>query len=226
MQDVPLYVSLIFILTTALTLFLFIRATNPPKIVVVGLILWLALQAYLGYSGFYLGVTTNPFRFLLAAPPTIVLILSVFISKKGRSWTQTLSIKTLTLIHIVRIPVELVLYLLFLYKMIPELMTFSGRNFDILAGVTAPIIYYLAFYRKAIGRTGLLLWNIFCLLLLLSIIGNAVLSTPIPIQQFAFDQPNLAILHFPVVWLPTFVVPVVLFSHVVSIYRLIKAEIH
>lgn len=225
MQDVPFYVSFVFILTTILTLFLFVRATNPPKSVIVSLTLWLALQAYLAYSGFYLDVSSNPIRFLLAAPPALVLILAVFISAKGKSWVQTLSLKTLTLIHMVRIPVELVLYWLFLSKMVPELMTFSGRNFDILAGITAPIIYYFAFYRKAIGRKGLLAWNIICLLLLLNIIVNAILSTPIPIQQFAFEQPNLAILNFPVVWLPTFVVPIVLFSHFVAISRLLKSDI-
>lgn len=224
MENVPIYVSLVFILTTALTFFLFIRATNPPKVVIGGFMIWLVLQAYLAYSGFYLGVSTNPFKFLLAAPPALLLILGIFISEKGRSWVQTLSIKTLTLIHVVRIPVELTLYWLFLYKIVPELMTFSGRNFDILAGITAPFIYYLAFFKKAIGRKGLLLWNIVCLVLLLNIIINAILSTPIPIQQFAFEQPNFAILHFPMVWLPTFVVPIVLFSHFVAIYRLSLPE--
>ena len=220
MQDVPFYVSLTFILTTMLTLFLFIRATNSPKVVVFGLILWLSLQTYLANSGFYLEVSTEPFRFLLAAPPALMLILGVFISKKGRTWINTLSLKTLTLLHIVRIPVEIVLYWFFLSKMLPELMTFSGRNFDIMAGITAPIIYYLVFWRKTVGKKGLLIWNIVCLGLLLSIIFNAILSVPIPIQQFAFNQPNVAILYFPLVWLPTFVVPVVLFSHFVAIYRL------
>jgi len=104
-------------------------------------------------------------------------------------------------------------------------MTFSGRNFDILAGITAPFVYYFVFFKKSISKKGLLIWNIICLLLLLNIVVNAILSTPIPIQQFAFDQPNLAILHFPMVWLPTFVVPAVLFSHIVAIYRLTYSKI-
>lgn len=224
MQDVPLYVSLVFILTTILTLVLFLRATHPSKTVVVGLILWLVLQAYLAYTGFYLEIATEPYRFLLAAPPALLLILGVFVSKKGRNWVHMISLKALTIIHVVRIPVELVLYWLFLYKMVPELMTFSGRNFDILAGISAPIVYYFAFVKKAIGRNGLLFWNVICLLLLLNIVANAILATPMPIQQFAFDQPNLAILHLPMVWLPTFVVPVVLFSHLVAISRLLRTK--
>jgi len=41
-------------------------------------------------------------------------------------------------------------------------------------------------------------------------------------QLFAFDQPNIAILYFPFVWLPSFIVMTVLFSHLISIRRLVK----
>jgi len=54
----------------------------------------------------------------------------------------------------------------------------------------------------------------------LNIVINAILSVPTPIQQFAFDQPNIAILYFPFTWLPCFIVPAVLLSHIVSIKKL------
>ena len=60
--------------------------------------------------------------------------------------------------------------------------------------------------------------------LLANIVINAILSSPFPLQQFAFDQPNIAILYFPFSWLPTFVVPVVLFCHLASIRQLLKKE--
>jgi len=51
---------------------------------------------------------------------------------------------------------------------------------------------------------------------------NALFSAPSPIQKFAFDQPNIAILNFPFSWLPTFIVPIILFGHLTSIRQLIK----
>lgn len=132
--------------------------------------------------------------------------------------------KLLTLLHVVRIPVELVLYSLFIYKQVPELMTFEGRNFDILAGLSAPFIYYFGFIKKKINQKVILLWNIACLGLLFNIVVNAVLSTPVPFQQFAFDQPNAAILYFPFVWLPGCIVPLVLFSHLVVIKRILRSK--
>ncbi|MCU0324429.1 MAG: hypothetical protein MUF45_04125 [Spirosomaceae bacterium] len=127
----------------------------------------------------------------------------------------------LTVIHTIRIPVEIVLYWLFLNKAIPELMTFEGRNFDILVGITAPIIYFFVFVKQTWGKSALIIWNIFSLGLLLNIIINGMLSAPTPFQQFGFEQPNIAVLHFPFMFLPGCIVPIALFSHLSSIRQLI-----
>lgn len=133
-----------------------------------------------------------------------------------------LDLKWLTLLHVIRVPVELILYALFMHQAIPELMTFTGRNWDILAGLTAPLVYYFGFVRKTLGLKYILLWNVFCLGLLLNIVVNALLSAPLPFQQFAFEQPNRALFHFPFIWLPAYVVPVVLLSHLIVIYKTVK----
>jgi hypothetical protein len=135
---------------------------------------------------------------------------------------DSLPLRNITWVNIVRIPVELCLYLLFVNKAVPELMTFEGRNWDILSGISVPIIILLAFRNGKIKHGLLLLWNVLCLLLLLNIVTNALLSAPFPIQKFAFEQPNIAIINFPFSWLPTFIVPVVLFGHLVSIRQLIR----
>ena len=69
-----------------------------------------------------------------------------------------------------------------------------------------------------------LMWNVICLLLLLNVVINAVLSAPFTFQQFAFDQPNVAILYFPFSWLPGFIVPIILFTHLVSIRRILLTQ--
>jgi hypothetical protein len=101
-------------------------------------------------------------------------------------------------------------------------MTFEGRNFDILSGLTAPVIFYFSFIKKKFHRKIFLIWNFICLGFLINIIANAVLSAPFSFQKFAFDQPNIAILYFPFNWLPSCVVPIVLFSHLVVIRQLLS----
>jgi hypothetical protein len=100
-------------------------------------------------------------------------------------------------------------------------MTFEGRNFDILSGITAPIIAYWCFKSQKPKYKILLLWNFICLGLLINIVINGLLSAPLPFQQFAFDQPNVALMYFPFVWLPCCVVPIVLISHLASIRKIL-----
>lgn len=221
MEKLPLYIYVVFILTTFLTIFLFFKATQKSIKSLIVLIAWLGLQSILAAKGFYAANTTLPPRFLLLVGPPLLFIILLFSTKAGRDYINNLNIKWLTLLHIVRIPVELVLLWLSIYKVVPDLMTFEGRNFDIISGITAPLVYYWGFVKYKMRHTLLIVWNIACLALLFNIVINAILSTPYPFQQFAFDQPNIALFYFPFVWLPCCIVPLVLFSHLVTIRQLI-----
>ncbi len=232
-QNLPIYISLAFGLTTIVTLLLFIwtiKNSNSEQIrkktlpVFIGVILWLTIQAVLTLNNIYNSDTTTfpPKIILIGILPAILTIILLFATAKGRQFIDSLPIKNLTYLHIVRIPVEIVLFWLFVNKAIPELMTFEGRNFDIFAGISAPFIVYFGLIKKKLSRQAILLWNFICLGLLINIVVNAIFSAPSPIQKFAFDQPNIAILNFPFSWLPTFIVPIVLFGHLVSIRQLMK----
>jgi hypothetical protein len=224
MEQIPEHISIIFILTTLLTVYLFYKASHHSKTAIIVILFWLILQTVLGLTGFYSITDTIPPRIIFLGLPPLVIIISLFITKKGKTFLEGLDLKLLTILHVVRIPVELVLYALFVVKAIPELMTFEGRNFDILAGLSAPLIYYYGFVKKLLSYKMILIWNFICLGLLLNIVINAVLSVPSPIQQFAFDQPNVAVLCFPYNGLPSCIVPLVLLAHLVAIRQLIKHE--
>jgi len=225
MENLPIYIPFVFGLTTILTVFLFFRATNNSTTTLIILLAWLLLQTIVGLSGFYTVTDTIPPRFLLLVLPPLLFIIGLFATVKGRSYIDKLDAKTLTILHAIRIPVELVLFWLFVNKTVPRLMTFEGRNFDILSGLTAPVIFYFGFLKKQIGRKIILLWNFICLGLLINIVIIAILSAPFPFQKFAFDQPNIAVLYFPFVWLPCCVVPLVLFSHLATIRQLLNGQL-
>ncbi len=224
---------MIFGFTTITTLLLFIWTIRNSKseqirkntaLILIGLIIWLVIQALLSLKNVY-NTDTNSFPpkiMLLGILPTILTIVTLFVTSKGRHFIDTLPLKNLTYLNIVRIPVEIILFWLFLNKAVPELMTFEGRNFDIIAGITAPFIAYFGLTKTKINRQIILIWNVICLVLLINIVVNALFSTPSPIQKFAFEQPNIAVLNFPFSWLPTFIVPIVLFGHLASIRQLLK----
>ena len=228
-EATPIWLVLFFVLTTFLAVGLLyntIRQTSlsgATRFLIVSFI-WLAFLAFLAYSHFFQKLDAKPPHFVLVLGPPLLLIAGLLITKKGRFWINQLSLSRLTFLHTVRLPVELTLYSLYVYLQVPKLMTFEGGNYDILAGLTAPIITYFAFNRKQLSPRWLLFWNILALVSVLNIVSHALLSTPFPFQQIAFDQPNVAILKFPYVWLPGFVVPAVLFSHAVAILRLVKGK--
>lgn len=219
----PAYIIITFLITVFFTWLLFIRAVKNKIIPAIILTLWLAVTGLLAHNSFFIETTGTPPKFILAVVPAFLFILVIMFSKKGHAFTDKLDLRKLTLLHIVRIPVELVLYWLAVEKAVPDLMTFEGRNFDIISGITAPAIYFICFKgAKVINHQLLVAWNFICLGLLLNIVINAVLSAPFSFQQFGFDQPNKAVLYFPFVWLPSFIVMLVLLSHLVAIRRLIK----
>lgn len=221
MAESSIYTSIIFLLTTLITLWFLFKASKNIK-VIGGITIWMIITGILGISGFYRNVEAFPPRFVFLIGPAILFILAVFLLRDGRTFVDGLDLKWLTLLHMVRVPVEFILFAVFLDGLIPELMTFEGYNFDILSGITAPIIYYMFFVKGWIGKKGLLLWNIVCLLLLLNILTIALLSAQTPFQKLAFDQPNIGVAYFPFVWLPAVIVPIVLFSHLASIRQLLS----
>ena len=220
MQNVSTIASAVFIAIALLTLFQLYNASGRSKMVLIIIATWMLIQLILGSTGFYSNEFTLPPRFMLMPLPPLIGMIYLFCSIKGRSFIDKLNLKKLTLLHTIRIAVEAVLYYLFTAKAIPEIMTFAGRNFDIIAGITAPVIFYTAFYKTRPARKLLLIWNIISLGLLFNIVIIAMLSVHTPFQQFGFSQPNIAILHFPFNWLPAVVVPIVLFSHLAAIRQL------
>jgi hypothetical protein len=230
-ENLPIYVSLVFIVTTFITIgFLFYAVrqsgtqTVPAKILVAFVSFWIFFTASAGLSGFYINAAAMPPRvFLFGAFPAIVLITCYFIFFR-RNFVELLPLKTLTLLSIIRIPVEFVILWLYQNGQMPQVMTFTGRNFDILSGIAAPIIFWLAFRNNTINRPLLIVWNVAGIVLLANIVITAVLAIPSPFQQIAFDQPNRAVFYFPFIWLPAIVVPIVLFSHLAGLWQLFFTE--
>jgi hypothetical protein len=225
MENLPPFIGIVFGLTIFLTTFIFLKASKSASLFLVLVLLWITLQSIVSVWGFYSVTDTLPPRMALLIVPPLLLIVYLFATRQGRQFIDSLNAKWLTLLHVVRIPVELVLFWLFINKAVPELMTFEGINFDILAGLTAPLIFYFGYVKKVLPRLALVVWNVVCLGLVGNIIFHGILSVASPFQQFGFEQPNIGLLYFPFTLLPGFVVPMVLFSHLATIRQLfVKRE--
>jgi hypothetical protein len=232
MGELPSYVSVVFILTTFASIGFLLQGAKAvgldrlsSRLLIFVLALWIFFQGALATSGFYLRDDLVPPRLILFAILPAVAGIAVYFIFFRKQFIERLPLKLLTISHIVRIPVELCLYWLFTAGLEPQMMTFEGRNFDILSGLLAPVVYVAAFRNGTVNRGILIAYNIVGLVLLANVVTIAALSTPSPIQQLNFDVPNRGVLLFPYIWLPAIVVPIVLFSHLASVWQLVRRRI-
>lgn len=204
--------SFLLIIITALILFYF--GTGKNRKVLLYFLVWQLIISSLALFGVF---EQKPGIFIAVIIGTILLTIVSLKSIK----TAVLNSRLLLSIHILRIPVELVLYQLYLQHKIPLSMTYKGVNFDIVMGISALMLpAYSLLIGKQINRGFFIAWNILGIGFLIFIVIMAILSSPLPIQQFAFDQPNIALLAFPYCLLPAGVVPLVLMAHIL----LLKGE--
>lgn len=220
LPGLSLWISLLF-MATALATLIFFTAAGPSRKMLLFVLGWTALQVALGLAGFYQDTVSLPPRtMVLAVLPTVIGIVVLFNTASGRAAVDRLDLRTLTWLHLIRIPVEVVLWLLVHRQLLSESMSVGGTNFDVLSGLSAPVVALLAFRNGQVNRRLLRIWNWICLLLLANVVITASLAIPSPIQQHSFDQPNIAVLYFPFNLLPSVVVPLVLLAHLAALRRL------
>lgn len=233
MSELPSYVSGVFLATVAATFgFLYYgiilaqktKSNNNAIVASTFIMVWLFLIALLALYDFFLAFDAMPPRLFFVLPPPIFAIIALLSIKRSRAFLMRIPITTLTYLHIVRVPVEIVLWWLAGSQLVPYLLTFEGINYDILSGVSAPFVAIFMVGLRSKSRIGAILWNFITLGLLISIVTHAILAAPTPFQVYAFDQPNVAVFYFPFIWLPGFVVPAVLFAHLVSLMKLFSKE--
>lgn len=211
--------SIAFLGTTILAIYLFARAHRTPRKLAMVLIGYSVVQYVVGVTGFYQNTESLPPKFMLNILPTFIGIFWLFFSKRGKELRAGFDQQKLMWVHIVRVPVELILYGLFITGQIPEIMTFAGNNFDIVMGLTAPAIIYFGFGKNWVSPGLIRIWHIVGLILLINIIATALLSAPFPFQQFGFEQPNVGLLQAPFNLLAAVVAPLVLVAHFFGLSR-------
>lgn len=143
-------------------------------------------------------------------------------SALGRRLALQVPLAGLIGFQVFRVGVEICLALLYHGGVVPEQMTFEGRNWDILVGLSALPLAWLA-ARGRLPRPALLAWNVVSLGLLLNIVVISVLSTPSAFRAFPQEPANTFIATAPYVWLPALLVPAALAGHLL-VFRYLAAQ--
>jgi hypothetical protein len=218
------WTSVLFIVLVLVVWFLVNRAFQrafPKSLLPTALVLlYLVLPAILARSGALDRYDPLPAPALLMVGALTLVTVFFTISPLGAKLATQTGLVALVGLQAFRIPVELLLHRLHAENVIPVQMTYVGRNFDIVTGVSAMLLAIWLARRPDPPRGVVFAWNLLGLLLLANIVTIAILATPVPFRRSLEEPPNRLPSMFPFVWLPTFLVQVALGCHVL-IFRLL-----
>ena len=169
----------------------------------IGAALWLFVVSAASYSGALLPRGGPPL-------PFVVMVVSIFAvgallarSRIGERLASGLPLAILVGFQGFRFPLELAMHRAYTEGLMPIQMSYSGRNFDIVTGITA-IVLAMAMALTNVPRWVVQAWNLLGLVLLFNILGVAILSTP----MFAYFGPER--LNVWVMWMPYTLLPAVM----------------
>ena len=186
---------------------------------VIGLISWTLFVIAWSISGKMKDFSLFPFNMIpILAIPLIATLIITFSKTFGQILIH-IPQQNLIRLQSFRIFVEILLWALFIQNMAPVQMTFEGRNFDVVSGITAIAVAYLV-SRNALSKTVLVIWNLACLGLLINIVTVAILSMPTPLRTFMNEPANTIVGQFPIALLPALLVPLAYTLHFFSLRQL------
>lgn len=182
------------------------------------LALWLALTWLLAARGLLADFSTLPPKFAIVVSCALIATALFARSGSGHKIAETSSMAALVGSQAFRLPLELSMHHAAAIGLMPEQMSYSGLNFDILTGSLAALLFVASRFTT-VPRWLWAVWNVLGLLLLINIVTIAVVSLPI-IAAFGPNALNTWVAHEPYVWLPTVLVPFALFGHLLVFRKL------
>lgn len=180
-----------------------------------GWLAWVTVVGLLGYSDFFTDFATFPPRIAFIILPMIAFLIWLSVSASAQRLAERIPLKLLMGLQFFRVAVEIFLYQAYEQGKLPVEMTFAGRNFDILVGITAPLMV-LALNWK-VPKNLLIGWNYWGMLILSVVVIHGIGTAPTAIQFFHLSPSNEIIGHFPYVYLPAVLVFTAYAFHILAI---------
>lgn len=182
---------------------------------------WLTYLTVMSLKGVFTSLSLPPRVPLLLVLPPFAFISFFFLGGKFKNIIASTPAHWPVYFQGFRIVVELFLLNLFLNGLVPKEATFEGYNYDLLIGLTAPVMGWLVFGKQILGRTALIIWNVCGFITLATVVF--VFMTHAYLPQIWHKQADIAHMgfgQFPYTYLAGFLMPCAIFMHIFSLVKL------
>lgn len=215
--------TLLFVITTASVSLALIagytllepEASQWPRRAIAAIIAvdgWLLITGFLASGDFLGDFSLTPPPFVLVIVIALTALFGFALPRLGARFALQTPLQRLVLFQSFRIPIAIALELLVLRGVLPYQLSIRGWNWDLLAGLSALLIAWLA-ARQQLPDWLLLLWNSLSSILALVLFVIAFLALPLPFQSFQSEPSSILLTNLPFVWLLSALLPAALFGH-------------
>ncbi|HCN04216.1 MAG TPA: hypothetical protein DIS79_01235 [Bacteroidetes bacterium] len=228
----PLYPTILFVLTIGVVVGLILRLLRTIQISprfrnlsIAILIGWMAVLGILTAQGFFLDFSSVPPRQALLVLPSFILLGLLIV--KMRRWNIIGLIPPAFVIGIqaFRLPLEITLHELYRDGWVAQEMTWSGFNFDVVIGILALPVTWFAVVKKTLPRWTILAFHSLGLCTVTIVATTGILSVPLPFQVLHTTPANIFTSTFPYSWLPSILVPLAVFAHILGLRQYLTGRI-
>lgn len=193
-------------------------AARHAALAAIGCGLWIGITGVAGARG-VLRFDGRPPTMVVLLLLVLVLAFGVALSPVGRRLALGIPVAALVGFQGFRVLVELAMHRAYSEGLMPVQMSYSGRNFDIVSGLTALAVgAWLATGERPAWRRVVFAWNSLGVILLINILAVALLSAPTRLRVFMNEPANIWVTRTPWVWLPAVMVLAAIIGHLL-VYR-------
>jgi len=113
---------------------------------------------------------------------------------------------------------------LYASNLLPGLFALPAGVGDVTVGLMALVIGIGASRGRQLNSRTVLRWNLLGIADLVVAVAAGFFTSPSPFQRFAFDHPSELISVFPMILIPTFLVPLAVLLHIMSLVQLARTS--